>query len=60
MSLLSSIPRWLGVFVVGVVMSAAVHAQGNLEIDTPAIAALKVRTRASAAARRSARTGLTR
>ena len=41
MSLLSSIPRWLGVFVVGVVMSAAVHAQGNLEIDTPAIAALK-------------------
>ena len=41
MSLLSSISRWLGVFVLGVAMAAAVHAQGNLEIDTPAIAALK-------------------
>ena len=41
MSLLTSISRWLGVFVLGVAMAAAVHAQGNLEIDTPAIAALK-------------------
>ena len=41
MSLLSSTPRWLGGLVFGVVMAAAVHAQGNLEIDTPAIAALQ-------------------
>ena len=41
MSLLSSTPRWLGGLVLGVVMAAAVQAQGNLEIDTPAIAALQ-------------------
>ena len=41
MSLLSATSRWLGVFMVGVVLAATVHAQGNLEIDTPAIAALK-------------------
>ena len=41
MSLLSSTPRWLGGLVFGVVMAAAVHAQGNLEIDTPAITALQ-------------------
>ncbi len=41
MSLLSATSRWLGVFMVGVVLAATVHAQGNLEIDTPAIPALK-------------------
>ena len=41
MSLLSSTSRWLGAFMFGVVMAATVHAQGNLEIDTPAIAALQ-------------------
>lgn len=41
MRLLSSTSRWLGAFMFGVVMAATVHAQGNLEIDTPAIAALQ-------------------
>lgn len=41
MSMLSASMRWLGAFVTGVAMVAAVHAQGNLEIDSPAIAALK-------------------
>lgn len=41
MSLLSSSMRWLGALVIGVAMAAAVQAQGNLEVDTPAISALK-------------------
>ncbi len=41
MSLLSTTRRRLGACLLGLVMAAAVHAQGNLEIDTPAIAALK-------------------
>lgn len=41
MSLLSSSVRWIGALFMGVMMAAAVQAQGNLEIDTPAISALK-------------------
>ncbi len=41
MSLLSTTRRRLGACLLGLVMAAVVHAQGNLEIDTPAIAALK-------------------
>lgn len=41
MSLLSTTRRRLGACLLGLAMAAAVHAQGNLEIDTPAIAALK-------------------
>ena len=33
--------RWLSGLLLGGVLAFAVHAQGNLEIDTPAIAALK-------------------
>lgn len=33
--------RWLSGLLLGGVLVFAVHAQGNLEIDTPAIAALK-------------------
>lgn len=41
MSVLSSASRWLGAFVFGAVLAATAHAQGNLEIDTPAIRALQ-------------------
>lgn len=41
MSVLPAILRRFGALVVGVTLAAAVHAQGNLEIDTPAISALK-------------------
>lgn len=41
MSLLSSTSRWVGMFVFGVAVVAAAHAQSNLEIDTPAISALQ-------------------
>lgn len=41
MSSFSTTWRRCGAFVFGLVMAAAVHAQGNLEIDTPAITALK-------------------
>ncbi|HHW64182.1 MAG TPA: YdbL family protein [Rhodocyclaceae bacterium] len=33
--------RWFGALVAGIAIAAAVHAQGNLEIDSPAITALK-------------------
>ncbi|MHB1372539.1 MAG: YdbL family probable chaperone protein [Thauera sp.] len=41
MSLLSPFLRRAGALVAGLALAAAVHAQGNLEIDTPAISALK-------------------
>ena len=41
MKALTRITRWLSGLLVGGVLAFAAHAQGNLEIDTPAIAALK-------------------
>ena len=41
MSVWSSFMRWFGALVAGIAIAAAVHAQGNLEIDSPAITALK-------------------
>ncbi len=41
MSLLSSRIRWFGALVLGLAVAAVVQAQGNLEVDTPAISALK-------------------
>lgn len=41
MSLLGPFLRRAGALVAGLALAVAVHAQGNLEIDTPAISALK-------------------
>ena len=34
-------PRWIAALVFGLLLAGAVQAQGNLEIDTPAVAALR-------------------
>lgn len=41
MSVLSAASRWLAALMFGVILAASAHAQGNLEIDTPAIRALQ-------------------
>lgn len=41
MKALTKLSRWLAAMALGCMLAFAVHAQGNLEVDSPAISALK-------------------
>ena len=41
MKALTKLTRWLAAVALGCMLAFAVHAQGNLEVDSPAISALK-------------------